>query len=432
MHQNRHTCISNNRYACSGGGFMLGSYTVALVGFAQNESATFESFFRLAARRPPGYVVQDEVIDAQILIVNADNPQALHLVQHAGLPGRVLLVGNSDGGTGWPLQRKPVKLVAVLAELDAIVGVNRAPAPKLRSAPPAFAATEPYRPAQVKALEAVMRRPGSSGAQYASTVPPTRPAEQVFAATEPFAGTRPPRMAPAVTPRRRAKDSEFPPTRPMVRADTVPATWPARSLPPAPAPVPAASSADGTRAGVMGVTDFGALDELPLPSARPGAATRRRSADAPSSRLSQGRAPAVPEVERGDVLLVAESLVEGRILHKRFKKYGLSIDWSREPSQAVVMLKSHPYRLVVIDRLSGEPDAYHICRAAKQQKRAGGGAPVVIMFAAVAGSMDRMKAGLAGSDAYLSRSATESDLYKVLAQHRLVDLDGFAKTNVGF
>ena len=105
---------------------MGGSYTVALVGFAQNESSTFESFFRLAARRPPGYLVQDEVMDAQILIVNADNTQALHLVRYAELPGKVLLLGNSDGGTGWPLQRKPVKLVSVLAALDAIVGVSPA------------------------------------------------------------------------------------------------------------------------------------------------------------------------------------------------------------------------------------------------------------------------------------------------------------------
>ena len=48
------------------------------------------------------------------------------------------------------------------------------------------------------------------------------------------------------------------------------------------------------------------------------------------------------------MLLVAESLVEGRILHKRFKKYGLNIDWSREAAQALVMIKAHPYRMVAL------------------------------------------------------------------------------------
>ena len=46
----------------------------------------------------------------------------------------------------------------------------------------------------------------------------------------------------------------------------------------------------------------------------------------------------MPEVQRGDVLLVAESLVEGRILHKRFKRYGLNIDWSREAVKLALLL----------------------------------------------------------------------------------------------
>lgn len=177
----------------------------------------------------------------------------------------------------------------------------------------------------------------------------------------------------------------------------------------------------------MRMTDFGGLDELPMASDR--AAPSRRSGE---SRLpsAQRPAPEAPELPRGDVLLVAESLVEGRNLLKRFKKYNLTVDWSREPAQALVLLKAHPYRMVVIDRLSGQPDAFQVCRAAKHEKH-GGRAPVVVMFAAIAGSMDRMKAGLAGCDAYLSRSVGEADLYKALAQHRLVNLDAFAKTNVG-
>src|SRR3990167_1510702 len=131
---------------------MAVAYTVALVGFAQNESATFESFFRLAARRPPAYTVQDEVMDAQILIVNADNTQALHLVRYAELPGKVLLVGHNDGGTVWPLQRKPGKLVSVLAAVGEVGGARRpapartgtdAPVSPPQGADPGFSATEP-------------------------------------------------------------------------------------------------------------------------------------------------------------------------------------------------------------------------------------------------------------------------------------------------
>lgn len=384
---------------------MGAAYTVALVGFAEAESATFESFFRLAARRPPAYQVQDEVMDAQLLIVNADNLQALHLVQYADLPGKVLLVGSSDGGTGWPLQRKPIKLVAVLAELDRLVGVSPKPG-----------STAARRPAAAAQPPAPLRRTADRG----------------FAATEPLTSAPLP-LVPAL-PRRRSSDTEFPPTRPMVRSTVAVAmpSAPAKPMPPAPT-APLRPATDSTRRlseraarpGVMRLTDFGSLDELPTPAAK---APRSRS---PRS-LNRTPATPAPVVPRGDMLLVSESLVEGRILHKRFKRYGLNIDWSREGKQALVMLQAHAYRLVAIDRLNGDPDAYQVCRAAKQCKQANGQPPVVIMFAPNAGSMDRIKAGLAGSDAYLSRSVAEAEFYKLLAQHRLVELDGFAKTNVGF
>lgn len=372
---------------------MAAAYTVALVGFSQPESATFESFFRMAARRPPAYEVQDEVIDAQILVVNADNLQAIHLVQHAELPGRVLLIGHSDAGTGWPLEKKPVKLVSVLAALDRIVGVRKpAVAPRSQG----FATTEPYKASHLQALDASMGR-----------------------------------TAPLPAARKRSPDTEFPPTRPMVRPMRPPAAAPAPASAATPNASASATRAAPARPGVIRLTDFGGLDELPAPAPRPAPAPASRQTRSQRTR-APGSGQDVAEVRRGEVLLVAESLVEGRILYKRFKRYGLNIDWSREAPQALAMLKAHPYRLVVIDRLQGEPDAFQVCRQAKQRKLPTGQSPVVMMFAPSAGSMDRMKAGLAGSDAYLSRSVSEADLYKALAQHRLVSLDGFEKTNIGF
>lgn len=334
----------------------VGGYSVALVGFSEKESATFESFFRLAARRPPAYAVQAEVIDAHVLIVNADNAQALHLVRYAQLPGKVLLIGRSDHGMGWPLQRKPVKLVGVLAAMDELMGHRR----------PARA------PAEGLEVPAAPRRKRSSG------------------------------------------DSEFPSTRPMRRQAEVPAA----SAPPKAARTGAAQAPAPASSGVVGVTDFGALEPQPVAQV---------SADArdPARRASQ----ALP-LERGDVLLVAESLVEGRILHKRLRRYDFSVDWSREAAQALALLEEHPYKLVVIDRLSGDPDAYTVCRRAKQCKTDSGLPPVVVMFAPAAGSKDRIKAGLAGCDAYLSRSIGEAELYRVLAQQRLLDVNGFEQTNL--
>lgn len=364
---------------------MAGAYTVALVGFAESESATFESFFRLAARRPPAYDVQDEVIDAQLLVVNADNAQALHLVRHANLTAKVLLIGHSDAGTGWALQRKPVKLVGVLAALDELVGM-RLP------------------------VEPVHKPP----------VPLSKGADPSFAATEPYVSSQAP-LAPLPRKRKRSPNSEFPPTRPMRQSPAAAAPAATMASTPMPPPRREIERPILARPGVMGVTDFGGLEATPTPPTKVVAPPRVSPAVAPA-----------PVVQRGEVLLVAESLVEGRILHKRFKRYGLNIDWSRDAPQALAMLKAHPYRLVAIDRLKGEPDALSVCRSVKQRKLPNGKAPVVMVFSPTAGSMDRLKAGLAGCDAYLSRSVGEAEFYKVLAEHRLVSLGGFEKTNVGF
>ena len=369
---------------------MAVAYTVALVGFAQNESATFESFFQLAARRPPAYTVQDEVMDAQILIVNADNTQALHLVCDAELPGKVLLVGHNDGDTGWPLQRKPVRLVSVLAAMDELVG---------------------------------QRRPAAARANATTPVSPRQGADRGFAATEPADSRKVP-LVPAARLRPPSFETEFPATQRMERSRAAPFPQTPTSATPA-RPAIEARPSRMPRPGVMGLTDFGGLDVLPTPAA----GARSTSSRSTRAAAEHTRSP-VPEIRRGDVLLVAESLVEGRILHKRFKRYNLAIDWSREAAQSLAMLKAHPYRLVVIDRLNGEPDAYQICRSAKQRRLPNGQSPVVVMFAPSAGTMDRLKAGLAGSDAYLSRSVGEGELYKVLAQHRLVNLDGFEQTNI--
>jgi len=326
------------------GRLMGEAYRVALVGFSHEEVGTFVSFFRLAARRPPAYQVQDEVLDAQALIVNADDTQAMHLVRYAQLPGKVLLVGRSDRGTGWPVQHRPVKLVQVLGALDGLVGPSRTAPPQRRSS---------------DSIPEAVRR-----------------------------------VQRAAVP-----ETTFALTLPMPRPD-----------------LPALAE---HRVGVMPLTEIGADHDLPV-----------RIPRSPHSRRDSDPKE-LPLPERGDLLVVSQSLVEGRVLLRRFKKYGLKADWSREATQALALMQANPYRIVVIDHLTGHPDAFELCRAAKKT-RGPKGPPVVILFALMVGTMERMRASLAGCDAFLSRSVNEADLYKTLAQHRLVHLDGFAPTNFGF
>lgn len=383
---------------------MENGYTLALVGFADAEAATFESFFRLASRRTPAYVVQDEVMDAQAMIVNADNADALDLVRDADLPAKVLLVGRSDGGTGWPLQRKPVKLVAVLNALDTLLGVQRgtAPAhggadavqPAAQAARPAFAPTQPFSRSQFEALNDSMRPAG-------------RPTQLTF---------------PMLTQR---ADLDEGPRRDF--AMTVPMS--VQELPGMGGfakPTPPASQAPAE--DMMSFDGFMGMSGSPARSSAQQAVPVVRRGQEPRSGRPTIRPSSDGPLRRGDVLLVCESLVEGRILHQRLGRYGLRADWSREGSQALVMLKAHPYRLVVVERVTGQPDAFALCRSAKTRRPDGAASPVVFLMTASTSGMERIKAGLAGCDSFLSRSVNEADFYKALAQHGIVEEQGFETT----
>lgn len=415
---------------------MGGVYSVALVGFTHNESVAFDHFFRLAARRPPGYRMQDEVMNAQILIVNADHPQALHLVRYAELPGQVLLLGHSDHGTGWPVQHKPVKGMAVLAALDALVKVHQKGVARQPAAPARLEAAPSSQGVDTGTRAGVHRTGAVEPVRRLSVVD----MERGFAPTQPLpVGDLTRLFAPAARSSPCAEKA-WPSIRPPAQdaATGAPCTRPPvghgkgmASEPPlltlAVDPAVAAVSASSVRPGVVRLTDFGGLDARSV-GAVP--SSRTQTVSFPVS-APDATKPPEPSGQRGDTLLLAESLVEGRILYQRFQRYGLSIDWLREAGQALQMLKTHPYRLVVIDRLNGGPDVYQVCRSVKQRKLANGQSPVVIMFAPTAGSMDRMKAGLAGCDAYFSRAVGEVDLYNCLAQHRLLSQRAFAKTDIG-
>lgn len=381
---------------------MENGYTIALVGFADAEASTFESFFRLASRRTPAYIVQDEVVDAQAMIVNADNADALALVRDADLPAKVLLVGRSDAGTGWPLQRKPVKLVAVLNALDQLLGVKRGvtPAPKpaaaaratTSGAAPAFAPTQPFSRSQFEALNDSMRPAG-------------RPTQLTF---------------PMLTQRADLEDEprrDFAMTVPMSVQELPGLGGFAKSVPPT----------EPQQSDMMSFDGFMGMGSKPPAKAPKAVPVARSPQEATSSRPSIRPSTGSP-VRRGDVLLVCESLIEGRIIHQRLARYGLKADWSREGSQALVMLKAHPYRLVVVERVSGQPDPYTLCRSAKMKRQDGGALPVVFLMAASTSGMERIKAGLAGCDQFLSRSVNEADFYKALANHAIIEEKGFETT----
>jgi hypothetical protein len=96
-------------------------HKIAIIGFSSFERATFESFFRLAARRPPGYVLVADTREANLAVVNADDASVLRAAIDNKPCAHILLIGNADGGTGWAIQKRPLNLMKVLTTVELLL-----------------------------------------------------------------------------------------------------------------------------------------------------------------------------------------------------------------------------------------------------------------------------------------------------------------------
>ena len=102
-------------------------HSIALVGFSELERSTFESLFRLAARRPPGYQIVQALSGASLILANADDAAAMAGLHDRPAQAKVLLFGRSDGGTGWPCQHRPIMLMSVLTAMDQLLAPRGEP-----------------------------------------------------------------------------------------------------------------------------------------------------------------------------------------------------------------------------------------------------------------------------------------------------------------
>lgn len=103
---------------------------IALIGFTTFERATFESFFRLAAKRTPAYALAESVSNCDAAVVNADDDAGvLDVVRSNKLHCAMMLGATPRPGAAVQLQR-PINLMLIVRALDRMV-LQAAPAPAL-------------------------------------------------------------------------------------------------------------------------------------------------------------------------------------------------------------------------------------------------------------------------------------------------------------
>lgn len=306
---------------------------VLLLGFAPFEKSTFESFFRLVGRRDTLYKIVPDVAQAQILLVNGDNPTAVQWANASvKSPQKAMFVGTPDSTGKWPAAPRPIKLTTILGLLDALVLAGReSPEP-----PTAKAAQAPRAEAAVMAMPA------------------------------PVAAHRPP-----------AGDN------------------------------------------------FGAV--------RQGSGKRSSSNFGSSNFMGLGSAPpAVSAAQQfDDILVVDDSDIALKFMQNRLTRYGFRTELAKSGEEALTRIATESYKFVFLDVMMEGLDGYQTCRAIKQRKYASGRAPVIVMLTSRGGSIDKIRGGLAGCDAYLTKPLNEAELLKVLSKHDEQVERSFRDTNLG-
>lgn len=109
-------------------------YRVAVQGFSAFEKATFESFFRLAARRAPAYEYVTELQQADFVVTDSDQLDALEAVQGVGRLQQSVCIGSRPAEGAAAQMPRPINLMLLLRQLDQLAGQGggeqiRVPAP---------------------------------------------------------------------------------------------------------------------------------------------------------------------------------------------------------------------------------------------------------------------------------------------------------------
>ena len=314
---------------------MKSEVKVLLLGFAPFEKATFESFFKLVGRRETLYKIVPDLVQAQVLMVNSDNPAAVQWANASVSPSqKALFVGAADVSGKWPAAPRPIKLTTILGLLDKLM----------------MAETSSVQQSASSTSEAtVMPTPVASWQAFVRAVQP--PAAAAF-----------------------AKGS--------VRQGS----------------------------GSRSRSDFGASNFLGLGSAPP---------------------PILPAQQYDDILVVDDSDIALKFMQNRLTRYGFRAELAKSGEEALTRVATESYKFVFLDVMMEGLDGYQTCRAIKQRKYTTARAPIVVMLTSRGGSIDKIRGGLAGCDAYLTKPLNEAELLKVLSKYDEQVERSFRDTNQG-
>jgi len=133
------------------------TYSVEVLGFTDTEQTVLASVFGLSSRRIPKFLRHNQA-DAppDIFLVDASDPAAIKQLSYRNESRRipVIMVGDSDGGTGWPVQPRPIRWMKLFQAFDAAIA---APSTEI----PARSVQQPVAPTMTTPAAATVNEPAN-------------------------------------------------------------------------------------------------------------------------------------------------------------------------------------------------------------------------------------------------------------------------------
>ncbi|MBC7379738.1 MAG: response regulator [Burkholderiaceae bacterium] len=128
------------------------THLIALAGFAADERAALEACLQNAWFQNSGFRLTRQLNSASIVIGNADDSAVLRVLKARPGGPKVVLIGGSDGGTGWPLVPRRFQASHLAQALDKGVTGGSGSRGEAQVAAPLQAASEAGIPAAADTL----------------------------------------------------------------------------------------------------------------------------------------------------------------------------------------------------------------------------------------------------------------------------------------
>lgn len=407
---------------------------LALVGLPSTDRALIETLCTQSWRYGLAYEVVSDLSRAEMVVANADDADVLRNLRAAKLNVPVLLIGASDGGTGWVRLPRPIHLPAVI---DAMTHLDPRTAGQAlhASAPPPEASNSLFASLNQFTGGQSGVRPPPSGPRPAAapmqSMPPTPPAKPVPPPVSVKLSTKGPALS-------------FPPSRlPDREGDFAPTQAFSPSVLPhfadstdsngfkATQQLPARQATLGwlgrTRGGSGGDSQNPLLmwrDELVLPASK---SVKSKKAEAPVAPPVQVQPDEGPPSQPGElpasvvassplanVLLVGSAhLAEGSLM-RALLRLGYQVDYAQDAIDIQELLDLRQHRFVFVDDASLEGRTNNICRVIRDWSEHMRRPPHVVVVAAHNNWIRRWLAKMAGCHGWLVTPFRRRDLKRYL------------------